>query len=79
MKAKLKKTTGCLPAVDEELRKQNESPLSRADSKDPDAYRDLSERFAKKKDVTEAARHNPGFSRFVEQLELIEAAWRASS
>lgn len=79
MKVKIKKTTGCLSAVNEELRRQGKPTLSRGDSKDPDSYRDLSNQFARKKDVAAAAKHNPGFSRFVEQLELIEAEWPASS
>jgi hypothetical protein len=71
-KKKLQKTTGCLDTIDRELRKKNRPTLSRGESKDPDAYRDLSEDFKRRADVEEAARHNPGFQRFVHQLGSIE-------
>jgi hypothetical protein len=44
-KAKLKKTTGCLKAIDHELRKQKRSTLSKQDSKDPDVYPEVSPHF----------------------------------
>jgi len=74
-KSKLKKTTGCLSTIDHELRKQDRPTLSKGDSKDPDVYRELSEDFAKRAQVQEAAKHNPGFQRFLEQLGAIEATW----
>lgn len=74
-KSKLKKTTGCLAAIDHELRKKKHPTLSQDDSKNPDAYRELSDQFAKKTDVENAAKYNPGFKRFLEQLSPIEATW----
>jgi hypothetical protein len=74
-KAKLRKTTGCLDAVDNELRKQNRSTLSQGDSKDPGAYQELSEDFTKRAQVEDAGKYNPGFQRFLKQLASVEAKW----
>lgn len=42
-KAKIRKVSGCLVAIDHERRRQKETPLSSADAKDPAVYRDIAE------------------------------------
>jgi hypothetical protein len=78
-KAKRKKTTGCLEAMNNELRKKGRPPLSSGgskDLKDPNEYRTLSESFEELSQIEEAAEYNPGFRRFVDQLKAIDAETR---
>jgi hypothetical protein len=74
-KSKRGKTTGCLRALDHEFREKGRPPLSKGESKQPEAYRELSESFRTRAEVEEAAEHNPGFQRFVAQLASIEPTW----
>lgn len=70
-KAKLKKTSGCLKAIDHERRTQNKAPLSSADAKNPAVYRDIAEGFGGRADLEAKAALNVGFKRFVEQLAAV--------
>lgn len=65
----LTKTTGCLEAINRKLRQSNESPLSTAGgSKDPGRYARISAQVRRRKQLEDAA-INPGFARFLRELE----------
>jgi hypothetical protein len=78
-KAKVKKTSGCLEAINHERRRKNLPVLSQKDSKAPEAYRDLSEAFAGRAQSEDVAAHNPGFQRFVTQLTSVLATQAAQT
>ncbi|HET7502059.1 MAG TPA: hypothetical protein VFK02_13675 [Kofleriaceae bacterium] len=64
----LSKTTGCLEAIHNKLRRSNERPLSTGDGgKDPRRYDRLSSQYRRRKQLEDAAT-NAGLARFVRQL-----------
>ncbi len=68
-KTSLAKTTGCLEALNHKLRKSNNAPLStQRDGKDPTRYRQVSAPYRRKKQLEDAST-NPGFARFLRELE----------
>jgi len=62
------KTVGCLAALDDELRKSNRTPLSTADSKNPDAYRAIVRDYRKRKVIDEGSKANPSLGAFVAEV-----------
>lgn len=62
-KAKRRKETGCLEAVDRQLRAKKASPLRSGDGKDPKAYRQLAEALGKRLD--KATDHQPSLAKLV--------------
>lgn len=73
-KAKQRKETGCLKAINHERLKQNKSPLSKGkdDDKDPVVYREISRGFKTREDVEKAAALNSGFRKFLDQLLAVK-------
>lgn len=67
------KTTGCLGAMNHELRKQKRTPLSKADgeAKDPRAYKDVARAYADSGKLRKLAGKNPSLGLFVDQLDEI--------
>lgn len=68
---KAAKVTGCLQAANNERRKKNLTPLSKADGedKDPRSYRDASLPYQDHKTLLRFSKKNPSLCAFVEQLE----------
>lgn len=65
----LAKTTGCLEAVNHKLRQSKDAPLSTLGSgKDPKRYERVSAGYRRRKPLEDAAT-NPGFARFLRELE----------
>jgi hypothetical protein len=70
---KAAKIAGCLQTVNNERRKKNQAPLSKADGEDksPRAYGDASRPYAKRKLLLEHHDKNPSLCAFVEQVEAL--------
>jgi hypothetical protein len=67
-RAALAKTTGCLEAINQKLRKSDEPLLStQGGGKDPRRYARVSARYRRGKQLEDAAT-NPGFARFLREL-----------
>ncbi len=78
-KITLKKTTGCLEAIDHERRKKKQTTLSRPHPKKPDSYqknsdtyKELSRSFTKRNVVEKYASNNRAFTRFLQQLAKVQ-------
>jgi hypothetical protein len=68
-KTSLNKATGCLEAINNKLRRSNDSPLSTRDGgKDPRRYARISSQYRRRKQLEDAAT-NPGLARFLRELD----------
>lgn len=79
-KKKAEKTTGCLDAANQELRRKNRKGLSSAaETKFPQAYDSASRDYRKRKTLMKQHDRNPSLQLFVEQLVALQGRRSAES
>ena len=71
-KKKAGKTTGCLKAANDALRKANRNGLSAGETKFPLAYDQASRDYTKRKKLMELHDKNPSLELFVQQLDNLQ-------
>ena len=74
---KAAKTTGCLEAANQALRKANQNALSSGDNKFPRAYEKASAGYRKRKTLLERNDQNPSLKLFVQQLDTLQGGLAA--